>query len=177
MVLRRCRTWHLRCTGSCSYWYNRVHCHHFFPTLCSMMSHWYLKSCTVEYRYLQHTCDKQTRDSSPTLPEEPVVKHWLAHQLIKLFRQVKSRSKTEKKKKKGRKKKEEGKLNQTISNLSGISGTPQMCNPNCWLDPIIDMKAILCFHQRPRALGGWCFWATGLDSFNQYLFLVLHTCY
>lgn len=141
------------CTGVCSYCCNRVHCYHFFPTLCSVMSHWYLKSCMVEVSILlAHIWQTtQTRDFSPPL-WEPVVKHWLAHRLIKLFRQVKSSSKTKKKKKK-----EEGKLNETVSNLSRIWGTPQLCTPSCCLDPIIDMKVISYFYQRPRALGGGCF--------------------
>ena len=71
------------CTGVCSYWGNRVHCYHFFPTLCSVMSHWYLKSCTVEVSILiEHMWQTiQTRDPPPHPLWEPVFKHSLAHQL------------------------------------------------------------------------------------------------
>ena len=160
------------CTGVCSYWCNRVHCYHVFPTLCSVMSHWYLKSCTVEVSILlAHMWQTiQTRDFFFPLGE-PVVKHWLAHRLIKLFRQVKSSSKT-----KERKKRKGNWMKQYLICL-GFDELLSCALPTAAWTPLLIWKR---YHISISGLGLWvrgAFWATGLDSFNQHLFLALHNCY
>lgn len=102
---------------------------------------------------------------------EPVVKHWLAHRLIKLFRQVKSSSKT-----KERKKRKGNWMKQYLICL-GFDELLSCALPTAAWTPLLIWKR---YHISISGLGLWvggAFWATGLDSFNQHLFLALHNCY